>query len=153
MMNKPTGILETSLGNIGFTMTEAAHVYLHTEARLDEAITIRGIRYHVSCHLHLVDGLWKTNSFHELYLSRKDHALKNVSRPALKSAEAALTGAWTKYIGDHPELSQIAETASVCDMIERLTIERDDYQSKLNPVEAELTAHRERLQTLNLRVK
>ena len=43
MIEPPRGILETPLGPVNFTMTEAAHVFLHTESRNNEAITIRGI--------------------------------------------------------------------------------------------------------------
>jgi hypothetical protein len=88
MIEPPRGILQTPVGPVNFTMTEAAHVFLHTESRNNEAITIRGIRYHVSYHCHLVDGKWTAKDYHDPYLSRKDCFNKEASQPARNTARA-----------------------------------------------------------------
>ena len=84
--------LETPLGPVNFTMTEATHVFLHTESRNDEAITIRGIPYHVSYHCHLVDGQWTAKDYNNPYLSRKD-CYKDASQAARNTARKTLAKA------------------------------------------------------------
>ena len=87
MIEPPRGILQTPIGTVNFTMTEAAHVFLHTESRNHEAIIIRGIPYHVSYHCHLVDGQWTAKDYNNPYLSRKDCFNKEASQPAIWPAK------------------------------------------------------------------
>ena len=61
-----------AIGTVSFTMTEASHVYLCSEGSKGQAVTIRGIPYHVAYHCHLVDGKWTAKDYHDPYLSRKD---------------------------------------------------------------------------------
>jgi hypothetical protein len=123
MIEPPHGILETPLGPVNFTMTEATHVFLHTESRNNEAITIRGIRYHVSYHCHLVDGQWTAKDFHDPYLSRKDCFNKEASQPARNTAREVLAKAWTDYLAEHPKLPGKAEMAKLRHEEERLESE------------------------------
>ena len=72
MIEPPRGILETPIGAVNFTMTEAGHVYLNSDGNKGQAVTIRGIPYHVSYHCHLVAGQWTAKDIHDPYLNRKD---------------------------------------------------------------------------------
>ena len=147
-ISRPTGILETTIGPVHFTMTSAEHVFLHTESGNGEVVTIRGIPYHVSYHCHLIDGDWKPNDYHDLYLSRKDHILKDASRAACKTAQAVLTDHWTGYLAAQPELSLIAEKAKAQEEIDRITGEVADLRGKLEAKKTELSAAWKRMDNL-----
>ena len=41
MIEPPRGILETPIGAVNFTMTEASHVYLNSDGNKGQAVTIR----------------------------------------------------------------------------------------------------------------
>jgi len=143
MIEPPRGILETPLGPVNFTMTEAAHVFLHTESRNNEAITIRGIRYHVSYHCHLVDGQWTAKDYHDPYLSRKD-CFNKASQPARNTARGVLAKAWTEYLAAHPKLSRQAEQAKAAHEVKQLANELADLESKAAAKRKELSAAKKR---------
>ena len=140
MIEPPRGILQTPLGPVNFTMTEAAHVFLHTESRNREAITIRGISYHVSYHCHLVDGQWTAKDWHNPYLSRKDSFGKEASQPARNTAREVLAKAWAEYLAAHPKLSRQAEQAKVAHEVEQLESELADLEQKAAAKRKELDA-------------
>jgi hypothetical protein len=144
MIEPPRGILQTPLGPVNFTMTEAAHVFLHTESRNNEAITIRGIRYHVSYHCHLVDGKWTAKDYHNPYLSRKDCFNKEASQAARNTAREVLAKAWTEYLAAHPDLSRQAEQAKAAYEVEQLQNELADLESKAAAKRKELLAAKKR---------
>ena len=144
MIEPPRGILETPLGPVNFTITEAAHVFLHTESRNNEAITIRGIPYHVSYHCHLVDGQWAAKDWHDPYLSRKDCFNKEASQAARNTAREALAKAWSEYIAAHPKLSRQAEQAKAAQAVKQLESELADLESKAAAKRKELTAAKKR---------
>lgn len=52
----PTGVLPTTLGAVSFTLTHDSHVYLYTEPRLGQLVTVRGVQYHVNLHLYRNPG-------------------------------------------------------------------------------------------------
>jgi len=144
MIESPRGILATSIGTINFAMTEAAHVFLHTESRNNEAVTIRGIPYHISCHLHLINGEWQNTDYHDPYMSRKDVFNKEASQPARKTAREALAKAWTSYLADHPSLARKAEQAKAADEVGQLTSELADLENKAAEKRAALKAAKKR---------
>ena len=140
MIEPPRGILTTPIGTVNFTMTEAAHVFLHTESRNNETVTIRGIPYHVSCHLHLVDGQWTVKDYHDPYMSRKDCFNKDASQAARKTAREILAKVWTEYLAAHAGLSREAEQAKAAEQVERLESELADLESKAAAKRTELAA-------------
>jgi len=144
MIEAPQGTLATPLGCVRYAMTEAGHVFLHTESRHDEAITIRGIRYHVSFHCHLIDGQWGAKDWHEPYLSRKD-TMKEASQAARKTAGEALARAWASYLADHPRLSRKAELAKTRNEVEHLESELADVEEKAAAKRKELADAKARL--------
>jgi hypothetical protein len=144
MIEPPRGILETPLGPVHFTMTEAAHVFLHTESRDNEAITIRGIRYHVSYHCHLVDGQWTAKDYHDPHLSRKDCFNKEASQSARNTAREVLAKAWVEYLAAHPKLSRQAEKAKAAHEVKQLESELADLESKAAAKGKELSAAKKR---------
>ena len=109
MIEPPRGILETPLGPVNFTMTEAAHVFLHTEAGTMRQSRSGESRYHVSYHCHLVDGQWTAKDYHDPYLSRKDCFNKEASQAARNTAREVLAKAWTEYLAAHPQLNRQAD--------------------------------------------
>jgi len=144
MSEPPRGILETPLGPVNFTMTEAAHVFLHTESLNNEAITIRGIPYHVSYHCHLVDGQWAAKDYHDPYLSRKDCFNKEASQAARSTAREVLATAWTEYLAAHLDLSRQAEQAKAAHEVKQLESELADLESKAAAKRKELSAAKSR---------
>jgi hypothetical protein len=144
MIEPPRGILQTPLGPVNFTMTEATHVFLHTESRNDEVITIRGIPYHVSYHCHLVDDQWIAKDYHDPYLSRKDCFNKEASQPARNTAREVLAKAWADYLAAHPKLSRQAEQAKAAYEVEQLQSELADLESKAAAKRRELAAAKKR---------
>jgi hypothetical protein len=144
MIEQPRGILQSPLGPVNFTMTEATHVFLHTESQNGEAITIRGIPYHVSYHCHLVDGQWTAKDFHDPYLSRKDCFNKEASLPARNTAREVLAKAWADYLAAHPKLSRQAEQAKVAHEVKQLESELADLESKAVGKRKELLAAKKR---------
>ena len=144
MIEPPRGILQTPLGPVNFTMTEATHVFLHTESRNDEVITIRGIPYHVSYHCHLVDGQWTAKDYHDPYLSRKDCFNKEASQPARTTAREVLAKSWAEYLDAHPKLSRQAEQAKAAHEVKQLESELADLESKATAKRKELSAAKKR---------
>jgi hypothetical protein len=144
-MSKPTGILETLIGPVHYTMTYATYVFLHTDSGEDEVVTIRGVPYHVSYRCHLIDGSWRPDGYHDLHLSRKDHSNKDPSRPALKTAEAVLSTAWTEHLAAHPELSLAAAKASAQEEFDRIGSEVADLRAKWKAAVGKMKAVRNRL--------
>ena len=144
MIEPPRGILETPLGPVNFTMTEAAHVFLHTDSRNREIITIRGIPYHVSYHCHLVDGQWTAQDWHNPYLSRKDCSNKEASLPARNTAREVLAKAWAEYLAAHPKLGRLAEQAKAANEVKQLESELADLESKTAAKRSELAAAKKR---------
>lgn len=138
-MNYPIGIIETPIGLVRFAMTEASHVFLHTESRTDEAVTIRKIRYHVNFHLHLIDGAWGVKDWHEPYLSRRDTYSQDASQPARKTARDVLTKAWTEYLAAHSDLSLAAEKDKAQEAIDRANGELAELREQVKAKEAELS--------------
>lgn len=147
MIEPPRGILETPLGPVHFTMTEAAHVYLHTEGRNNEAITIRGIRYHVGYHCRLVDGQWTAENYNNPYLSRTE-CHKEASQPARNTAREALAKAWAAYLTAHPNLSRQAEQAKALQEVKQLESELADLEKKVAAKRRELAVAKERQATI-----
>ena len=143
MIEPPRGNLETPIGTVSFTMTEASHVYLCSEGHRGQAVTIRGIPYHVAYHCHLVDGKWTARDYHDPYLSRKD-SYKEASRPARNTAREVLAKAWTEYLAAHPDLSRQAEQAKAAHEVEQLQSELADLESKAAAKRKELSAAKKR---------
>jgi hypothetical protein len=143
MIEPPRGTLETPIGTVSFTMTEASHVYLCSEGHKGQAVTIRGIPYHVAYHCHLVDGKWIARDYHDPYLSRKD-CYKEASQPARNTARAVLAKAWTEYLAAHPDLSRQAEQAKAAHEVEQLQNELADLESKAAAKRKELLAAKKR---------
>ena len=129
MIEPPRGILETPLGPVNFTMTEAAHVYLNSDGSKGQAVTIRGIPYHCAYHCHLVDGKWTAKDYHDPYLSRKD-CHKEASQAARKTAREVLANAWAEYLAAHPQLSRRAEQAKAAHEVAQLETELADLRSQ-----------------------
>ena len=144
MIEPPRGTLQTPLGPVNFAMTEAAHVFLHTESRNHEAIIIRGIPYHVSYHCHLVDGQWTAEDYNNPYLSRKDRFSKEASQPARKTAREVLAKAWADHLAAHPQLSRQAEQAKAAREVAQLDSELADMESKAAAKRKELSAAKKR---------
>jgi hypothetical protein len=140
MIETPRGTLETSIGTVNFAMTEAAHVYLNSDGSKGQLVTIRGIPYHVSCHLHLVDGQWTVKDYHDPYMSRKDCFNKDASQAARKTARETLAKVWTEYLAAHAGLSREAEQAKAAEQVERLESELADLESKAAAKRTELKA-------------
>jgi len=143
MIEPPRGTLETPIGTVSFTMTEASHVYLCSEGHKGQAVTIRGIPYHVAYHCHLVDGKWTARDYHDPYLSRKD-CYKEASQPARNTAREVLAKAWTECLTAHPDLSRQAEQAKAACEVAQLESELADLESKAAAKRKELSAARER---------
>jgi hypothetical protein len=129
MIEPPRGILETPIGAVNFTMTETSHVYLNSDGNKGQAVTIRGIPYHVAYHCHLVDGQWTAKDWHDPYLNRKDK-YQEASQPARKTAREVLATAWTEYLAAHPGLSRQAEQAKIAHEVEQLESELADLERK-----------------------
>ncbi len=143
MIEPPHGTLDTPLGTVSFTMTEASHVYLCSEGSKGQAVTIRGIPYHVAYHCHFVDGKWTAKDHHDPYLSRND-CYKEASQPARNTAREVLAKAWTEYLAAHPELSRQAEQAKAAREVEQLQSELADLESKAAAKRKELSAAKKR---------
>jgi hypothetical protein len=144
MSEPPRGILQTPIGLVNFVMTEANHVFLHTDSGKREAVTIRGIPYHCSYHCQLIDGAWQRKDWHDPYLSRKDKYAE-ASQAARKTAAEVLSKAWTEYLTAHPDLGRAAELAKAENEVEKLAGELADLQEKVQAKRAELTAAKKRL--------
>ena len=140
MKEIPRSTLDTPIGTVNFAMTEAAHVYLNSDGNKGQLVAIRGIPYHVSCHLHLVDGQWTVKDYHDPYMSRKDCFNKDASQAARKTAREILAKAWSEYLAAHPGLSREAEQAKAAEEVERLEGELADLESKTVAKRAELKA-------------
>jgi len=143
MIEPPRGILETLIGTVSFTMTEASHVYLCSEGHKGQAVTIRGIPYHVAYHCHLVDGKWTARDYHDPYLSRKN-CHKEASQPARNTAREVLAKAWAEYLAAHPDLSRQAEQAKAAHEVVQLESELADLESKAAAKRKELSAAKKR---------
>ena len=143
MIEPPRGTLETPIGTVSFTMTEASHVYLCSEGHKAQAVTIRGIAYHVAYHCHLVDGKWTARDYHDPYVSRKD-CYKEASQPARNTAREVLAKAWTEYLAAHPDLSRQAEQAKAAHEVEQLEGELADLETKAAAKRKELSAAKKR---------
>ena len=143
MIEPPRGILETPIGTVSFTMTEAGHVYLCSEGNKGQAVTIRGIAYHVAYHCHLIDGKWGAKDWHDPYLNRKD-CYKDASQPARNTAREVLAKAWTEYLAAHPQLSRQAEQAKAAQEEKQLESELADLESKAAAKRNELSAAKKR---------
>jgi len=143
MIEAPRGTLETPIGTVNFAMTEAAHVYLNSDGNKGQLVTIRGIPYHVSYHVHLVDGQWTAKDFHDPYLNRKD-SYKEASQPARNTAREVLAKAWTEYLAAHPDLSRQAEQVKAAHEVAQLKSELADLESKAAAKRRELDAAKKR---------
>lgn len=143
MIEPPRGILETPIGAVNFTMTEAAHVYLNSDGNKGQVVTIRGIPYHVSYHCHLVDGQWTAKDFHDPYLNRKDK-YQDASQAARTTAREVLAKAWAEYLAAHSQLSRQAEQAKAAHEVEQLDGELSNMKEKAVAKAAELTAAKKR---------
>jgi len=143
MIEPPRGNLETPIGTVSFTMTEASHVYLCSEGSKGQAVTIRGIPYHVAYHCHLIDGKWGAKDWHDPYLNRKD-CYKDASQPARNTAREVLAKAWTEYLAAHPDLSRQAEQAKAAHEVDQLESELADLESKATAKRKELAAAKKR---------
>jgi len=144
MQELPHGTLETPIGTVNYTLTQASHVYLYTEGSKGQAVTIRGIPYHVAFHCHLIDGAWQRKDWNEPYLSRKD-CYKEASQPARKTAAEVLATAWTEYFVAHPTLSRQAERAKAANEVAILAEELANLEQKARAKRAELESARNRL--------
>jgi hypothetical protein len=136
-MSETTGTLDTKIGTVRYHMTDADHVWFRTEA--PEAVTIRGIRYHLNYHCHLIDGTWVRNDWNEPYLSRKG-AEKEASQAARTTARDILDKAWTDYLAQNPGLTRLAARAHAVEQVEKLRLEVVDLEEKLHAKVAELKA-------------
>ena len=143
MIEPPRGNLETAIGTVSFTMTEAGHVYLCSEGNKGQAVTIRGIAYHVAYHCHLIDGKWGAKDWHDPYLNRKDK-YQEASQAARKTAREVLAKAWTEYLAAHPGLSRQAEQAKAANEVAQLESELADLKEKTAAKAAELAAAEKR---------
>ena len=143
MIEPPRGTLDTPIGTVNFTMTEASHVYLCSEGSKGQAVTIRGISYHVSYHCHLVAGKWTAKDWHDPYLNRKD-CYKEASQPARNTAREVLANAWTEYLAARPELGRQAEQAKAAHEVAQLESELADLESNAAAKRGELAAARKR---------
>lgn len=143
MMEPPRGTLDTPIGTVSFTMTEASHVYLCSEGSRGQAVTIRGIPYHCAYHCHLVDGKWTAKDYHDPYLNRKD-CYKEASQAARNTAREVLANAWTEYLAAHPELGRQAEQAKAAHEVAQLQSELADLEGKAAAKRSELAAARKR---------
>ena len=143
MIEPPRGILETPIGAVNFTMTEAGHVYLNSDGNQGQAVTIRGIPYHVSYHCHLVAGQWTAKDWHDPYLNRKDK-YQEASQAARKTAREVLAKAWAEYLAAHSQLSRQAEQAKAAHEVEQLASELADLKEKTAAKAAELAAAKKR---------
>ena len=143
MIEPPRGILETPIGAVNFTMTEAAHVYLNYAGDKGQVVTIRGIPYHVAYHCHLVDGQWTAKDYHDPYLNRKDK-YQEASQAARKTAREVLAKAWTDYVAAHPQLSRQAALANAAHEVVQLESELADLKEKAAAKAAELAAAKKR---------
>ena len=147
MIELPRGILETPIGTVSFTMTEAGHVYLNSDGGNGQVVTIRGIPYHCAYHCHLVDGQWTAKDWHDPYLNRKDK-FQEASQPARKTAREVLAKSWTEYLAAHPGLCRQAEQAKVANEVEQLESELADLEGKARAKAAELKAVKDRQASL-----
>jgi len=143
MIELPRGNLETAIGTVSFTMTEAGHVYLCSEGGKGQAITIRGIPYHVAYHCHLVDGKWTAKDRHDPYLSRND-SCRDASQAARNTAREVLAKAWAEYLAAHPQHSRQAEQAKAAHEVEQLESELADLERKAAAKRKELAAAKKR---------
>jgi len=143
MIEPPRGILETPIGAVNFTMTEAAHVYLNSDGNKGQVVTIRGIPYHVSYHCHLVDGQWNAKDYHDPYLNRKDK-YQEASQAARTTAREVLAKAWAEYLAAHPGLSRQAEQSKAAHEVEQLESELADLESNAAAKRSELAAAKKR---------
>ena len=141
MKEQPKGNLVTPIGPIHFCMTQADHVFLHTE---NELITIRGIPYHVSYHCYLIGGQWTAKDWYEPHLSRKDRYLEP-SLAARKTARTTLAKAWAEHLTAHPELSRQAALARAESEVEKLADELESLEQKVNEKRKELAAAKKML--------
>ena len=108
-----------------------------------QAVTIRGIPYHVAYHCHLVDGKWTAKDYHDPYLNRKD-CYKEASQAARNTAREVLAKAWTEYLAAHPQLSRQAEQAKAAQEVKQLESELADLESKAAAKRNELSAAKKR---------
>lgn len=140
MSEQPTGQLQTLIGTVNYTYTQADHVYIGTESRRDEAITIRGVPYHLSCHLYLIGGQWTTENRTDLYLTRRDRPGTDASLPARNTAKEVLCKAWTDYLAERPELTRAAAAANAKSLIITLARELDELENQASAKRTELEA-------------
>lgn len=141
-MDKPEGVLNTSIGQVRFTMTESTHVYLYT----DHEVTIRGVKYYVSNHLYLRDGKWQIETNHWHRLGRVDH--KETSTSARIKSDEVLLQAWVEYITEHPELNRQADIWREEDMIGRIINDLDELHQRVEEKEKDLQERQQHLADL-----
>ena len=120
--------LTTKFGDFSYCLTSGTHVYLQGDNLL-----FHGVRYNVSVHLRLVDGVWTVD-----YKNVRRHDWKNWSWPAHKQLSAALQEAWEKEITDNPSLLQEAAVVDLTSKIKSKEDEIEECKEKLIEKQMEL---------------
>ena len=134
--------IETALGDVNYTLTDATHVYLTGE------IVAFSVGYKFSLHLYRQpDGSWskddkpQQNCFHNLYLSRTDNSMKDASFAARKKVEEVMVAAWTEHVTN--DLRIEAEKRHLLD-------EHDQAEERIKELEAELRTERAKAHKLEV---
>ena len=143
MIEPPRGILETPIGTVSFTMTEAGHVYLCSEGSKGQAVTIRGIPYHVAYHCHLMTANG-TRRIGTIPTSIARTATKTPAKPARKRPAKCWQRLGPNTLPRTRDLSRQAEQAKAAHEVEQLESELADLESKAAAKRKELAAAKKR---------
>jgi hypothetical protein len=146
-----SGKLQTKIGEIEFTRTEANHVYIGTKS--GEYVEVRGVKYYASSHLYLIDGEWKRKEpeYRDPYVSRSIHDSnynKGVSSSARKVIFEHFLAAWLEWVAAHPESADAAERNHLDAELKRL----DEKISEARKQLGELRTTRRQVATALLKV-
>lgn len=149
-MTYPTGKAETTIGNVDWAWTEAAHVCISTSD--NNYVTIRGVQYHIGLHLFKVGDNWQTRNHHDLYASRPSHD-KNYNKPvsdaARKTIEQMLRAWWLGFVSVNEKLGVKAQQAYLQQNVDRLEDEIKEIQSTLDAKQALLKNAQQNLEACN----
>lgn len=150
-MDTANGTFETPFGPMRYAATHANHVHIGGEQG-HARIEVRGVEYHFSIHIYLVDGRWTTrgsgmDAFHAhqgLYMRKTtstNYDRSFASDFARNKALAAVLGAWEAFVGGRPEILREGK-------LQRLNNEIMQLENREEKLLEDLKAMRETLEAL-----
>ena len=139
--NYPQGTIETKLGKVEWSWTQADHVYIGTPS--GEYLELRGVKYHATSHLYLqADGTWQRKEpiYRDPYVSRSIHDSKHNTPPSNSARQAladVLLDAWVLYAVSHPEQGIVAQRCKLGQEVAKLVEEIATLEETLKGKKAE----------------